>query len=63
MTRGSRERVERRVAADDLLLEPAERRGRIESQLVGQSSPQPAICSQRVGPATGPVQGQHELAR
>ena len=54
-------RVDRRVLSEDRPLELAERRPRLEAELVKQRLPGVAIDVERIGLTTRPVQRQHQL--
>jgi hypothetical protein len=46
----------------DLLLDPAERRGGIEPEFVGQPPPPVLVGLERIGVPACPVEGRHEQA-
>ena len=59
--RGRRGRVERRVLAQDRLLEPRELRRRLDPERVDQRAPQRAVGGERVLLAAGAVERGHQL--
>ena len=57
-----RRSAQRRVLRQDRAFEVAQRRARLDAQLVGQRAPRVLICRQRLRLPAGPVQRPHQLA-
>ena len=53
--------LERGVLLKDLPLELAQRRGRLDSELVGELAPEDLVAGERFGVPAGAVQGEHVL--
>lgn len=60
--RRSRVVLERRVLAEDRPLELLQRAARLQTELLAQQLSRAAVGGERIGLATRPVEGQHQLA-